>query len=83
MSDMKKNFKNKVADHYTIYGLGNQILKSLEAAGKDINQLTIDDLAPVDEFHLRGRIATEELLKLADLQPEFFGFGCGVWLGRN
>jgi len=78
---MKKNFKNKVADHYTISGLGNQILKSLEAAGRDINQLTVDDLAPVDEFHLRGRIATEELLKLADLQPEFLVLDVGSGLG--
>ena len=34
---------------------------ALAQAGKDIDDFTIDDLAPVDEFHSRRRLATQEL----------------------
>jgi hypothetical protein len=40
-----------VADHYKRRALGDLILNALKAAGKDINHLTPDDLAPVNEFH--------------------------------
>lgn len=50
-----------VSQHYTIDGLGTRILDALSAAGKDVNALTVEDLAPIDAFHIRGRAATEEL----------------------
>src|SRR5262249_34405492 len=43
-----------VADHYGRRALGDVILAALKAAGKDIEHLTPDDLAPVDEFHSGG-----------------------------
>jgi ubiquinone/menaquinone biosynthesis C-methylase UbiE len=51
----------QVAQHYGKGGLLDRILGALTEAGKDIDHLTIDDLAPVDEFHSRRRLATEEL----------------------
>jgi MPBQ/MSBQ methyltransferase len=51
----------RVAAHYTRADLGARMLAALEAAGKDLDRLSLDDLAPVDEFHLRGRPATAEL----------------------
>jgi SAM-dependent methyltransferase len=51
----------EVARHYGRGGLLQRILAALHGAGKDIERLTIDDLAPVDEFHGRQRRATEEL----------------------
>ena len=53
-----------VARHYEQTGLLDRILVALIAAGKDLDRLTIDDLAPVDEFHSRQRGATEELARL-------------------
>jgi ubiquinone/menaquinone biosynthesis C-methylase UbiE len=50
-----------VARQYETGGLLDRILTALQAAGKDIDHLTIDDLAPLDEFHSRRRRATEEL----------------------
>lgn len=50
-----------VAQHYGKGGLLDRILAALVQAGKDTGHLTIDDLAPVDEFHSRRRIATAEL----------------------
>jgi SAM-dependent methyltransferase len=54
----------EVARHYARGGLIDRILDALTEAGKDIERLTIDDLAPVDEFHSRRRRATEELAGL-------------------
>jgi SAM-dependent methyltransferase len=57
----------QVAQHYGKDGLLDRILEALTQAGKDISHLTIDDLAPVDEFHSRRRLATQELA--ASLAP--------------
>jgi SAM-dependent methyltransferase len=54
----------QVAQHYGKGGLLDRILATLTQAGKDIGRLTIDDLAPVDEFHSRRRLATQELAAL-------------------
>src|SRR5579863_7512653 len=54
----------EVARHYGRGGLLDRLLGALVAAGKDIDRLTIDDLAPFDEFHSRRRRATEELATL-------------------
>jgi SAM-dependent methyltransferase len=51
----------RVAEHYTRSDLASTILDALRAAGKDVERLSLEDLAPVDEFHVRGRSATAEL----------------------
>lgn len=56
-----------VQAHYTRPDLGSVILAALENAGKDIDRLTPADLAPIDEFHIRGREATLELARAANL----------------
>jgi MPBQ/MSBQ methyltransferase len=58
-----------VAGHYARGGLTNRLLAALTAAGKDIDHLTIDDLAPLDEFHSRRRRATEELARMLAPTP--------------
>jgi SAM-dependent methyltransferase len=55
---------NPVEDHYTSQDLGQAILAPLKAAGKDIERLMPDDLAPVDEFHGGQRPATIRLAEL-------------------
>jgi sarcosine/dimethylglycine N-methyltransferase len=57
----------RINAHYARQGLGDSILDGLRAAGKDPAQLTPDDLAPVDQFHTRGKRATLELAHLAGL----------------
>jgi SAM-dependent methyltransferase len=56
--------QNPVETHYTRERLGDIILAALRQAGKDIDHLTPDVLAPVDEFHGGQRQAT---IRLADL----------------
>src|SRR5437763_4250401 len=58
---------NPVETHYTRQDLGQVILAALKAAGKDIDHLTPNDLAPVDEFHGGQRPATVRLAELVGL----------------
>ena len=50
-----------IAAHYSPQGLYETILAALKQAGKDMERLTPDDLAPVDEFHTRGHAVTVEI----------------------
>ncbi|MEJ2379003.1 MAG: methyltransferase domain-containing protein [Pseudolabrys sp.] len=69
-----------VADHYGKGGLAETILAALQAANKDIDRLTTDDLAPVDEFHTGGRNATARLAQMAEVKPaqRVLDVGCGI-----
>ncbi|NTG46335.1 class I SAM-dependent methyltransferase [Agrobacterium rhizogenes] len=59
--------EEKVASHYTHGSLEETILAALAASGKDVDHLSIDDLAGVDEFHLGRREATREFARDLDL----------------
>lgn len=64
---MQSRVNEAIQTHYTRTDLGEIILSALERAGKDVNHLTTEDLAPIDEFHIRGRAATLELAQAAGL----------------
>jgi MPBQ/MSBQ methyltransferase len=49
--------------------LERAIDEALAGAGKNLNALTIDDLAPVDQFHGGGKASTDRLARLANLTP--------------
>ena len=51
-------------------GIGQAILDALTALGKNLDGLTVDDLAPLDQFHGGGKPATVRLARLAALPPE-------------
>ncbi len=70
-----------VARHYAQGGLEAAILAGLAAAGKDPARLGVDDLAPVDEFHIGGRRATEELAARLPLAPGMKLLDLGAGLG--
>ncbi len=72
--------KSLTERYYTTTNLFSSILKALKAAGKDINNLTIKDLAPVDSFHIRGIEATKELASLIKIKPgcKILDIGCGI-----
>jgi ubiquinone/menaquinone biosynthesis C-methylase UbiE len=72
---------NNVTQHYTRQGLGDVILAALGKAGKDVDNLKPEDLAPVDEFHIRGREATLELAREAGLGPNTHVLDVGSGVG--
>ncbi|MCC6947788.1 MAG: class I SAM-dependent methyltransferase [Bradyrhizobiaceae bacterium] len=69
-----------VAAHYAHGDLEGEILKALAASGKDISQLVPVDLAPVDEFHTAGRLATIDLAAQLHFAPgmHLLDIGCGI-----
>jgi ubiquinone/menaquinone biosynthesis C-methylase UbiE len=71
---------SEIVGHYGRADLGDAILDALKAAGKDIDRLTPDDLAPIDEFHTRGRMATVDLARLLSLTADerVLDLGCGI-----
>ncbi len=66
--------------YYSPNDLYNTIIDGLDQIGKELSRLTLDDLQPVDEFHIRGGIATKELIKLSGFTPDMhiIDVGCGV-----
>lgn len=69
-----------VADHWAQGDVYGRIVDALRQAGKALDHLTIEDLAPIDHFHARGWQATVEL---ADQLPIATGdhildIGCGL-----
>ena len=72
--------EENVSRHYQNDRLLESIKIGLEKLGKDINSITIEDLAPVDEFHIGGRVATEHLLAQLNLSPKahVLDIGCGI-----
>jgi ubiquinone/menaquinone biosynthesis C-methylase UbiE len=73
---------DKVASHYAGGGdLASAIEESLRRAGRDLNRLTTADLAPVDEFHIRGRKATVELAQPLNLSTTSYVLDIGSGLG--
>lgn len=77
---MQTRINEAIQTHYTRADLGGVILTALEKAGKDINHLTPEDLAPIDQFHIRGRAATLELARAAglDASKHVLDVGSGV-----
>ncbi len=67
MNNKYINIELSVSGHYGRRDLGTTILDALRAAGKDPDTLTVEDLAPVDQLHTRGKEATLELAYLAGL----------------
>jgi SAM-dependent methyltransferase len=77
----ERSAAESVQRHYTVPALGQRILDALEKAGRDTSRLSVDDLAPIDEFHVRGRQATLELAEAARIQPHHAVLDVGSGIG--
>lgn len=71
---------SRVSDHYARTNLIGAIEAGLAQLGKSPANVTIDDLAPVDEFHIGGRSATEEIMSQLHPSPSdhLLDIGCGL-----
>ena len=70
---------NDIAEHYQSGHLLGRISDGCAALGLS-PPIPHDALAPVDEFHIGGRLATEPFVKALALTPESWvvDFGCGL-----
>jgi len=64
---MPNRVNEAIKTHYSLPDVGSAILAALKKTDKDTNHLTLEDLKPVDEFHIRGQAATLELARAAGL----------------
>ena len=69
-----------IHSYYSPNDLYNRIIEGLDAIGKDLTRITLEDLSPADEFHIRGNTATQELIELARFTPDMhiLDVGCGA-----
>jgi MPBQ/MSBQ methyltransferase len=76
---MTKDIKH-IHSYYSPNDLYNRIINGLHEIGKELSKLTLEDLHPVDEFHIRGTVATKELIQLSDFTSDMhiLDVGCGV-----
>ncbi len=70
-----------VAGHYGSPDLASRVLEALVAAGKNPDRLRPEDLAAIDEFHVRGPAATQELAAALDPAPGLLVLDVGCGLG--
>lgn len=66
--------------HYGSAGLTERIKSALSSTVPDGQLLTVDELAPLDQFHVRGLLATAELASAAGVEPStsVLDVGCGI-----
>ena len=71
---------NLVSKHYTHGRLLDTIRTGVEALGKSPDTVSVEDLGPVEEFHIGGRVATESFLDQLGLRTEdhVLDVGCGL-----
>jgi SAM-dependent methyltransferase len=70
----------RVIDHYSASGLTGRIKSVLATITPDDQTLTVAQLAPLDQFHTRGILATADLAGAAGLKPStrVLDLGCGI-----
>ena len=76
MTDITSN----VRKHYNALNLTDRIKSALTAVAPEGQMLTVAQLAPLDQFHTRGILATAELATAAGLSPStrVLDLGCGI-----
>ncbi len=73
--------ESRVSSHYTHGDLLNAIDAALARGGRNPARPTLEDLAPIDEFHVRGKEATSELGAGLGLRAEHLVLDVGSGLG--
>jgi SAM-dependent methyltransferase len=76
MTDTTSN----VRAHYSATGLTDRIKSALATITPEGQTLSVAQLAPLDQFHTRGILATAELADAAELEPStrVLDLGCGI-----
>lgn len=78
---MSEHLEGRVAAHYSNPDLLAKIIDGLKRSGADTERLSIEDLAPVDEFHTAGRITTHQALELTPITSGMHVLDAGSGIG--
>ena len=70
----------KVREHYNAMDLTSRIRSALLSIAAEDQMLAVDQLAPLDQFHTRGILATTDLAAAAQLElsNRVLDLGCGI-----
>jgi len=74
------DYAEKVSTHYRHGKLLAAIQAGLEKQGIKPENASVEDLGPVDEFHIGGRAASEHFLDQLEISPSqtILDIGCGL-----
>ena len=77
---MSEEVVDKVAEHFAPADLRARVSDVLDAAGKDSSNTTVEDLAPLDQWHVMGDIPNRRLAEKAEIRREHhvLDVGCGM-----
>jgi SAM-dependent methyltransferase len=77
---MTTNATTRVRDRYAATGLTERIKSVLSTIAPEGRTLSFSQLAPLDQFHTRGILATQELAAAARLESSsrVLDLGCGI-----
>lgn len=78
---MRAQQTGQVQEQYARGDIWAAIASAIRAAGLDPDRLSLDDLAPLEEFHIGGRRASAELAEMAGLAPGCRVLDVGAGLG--
>ena len=69
-----------ISNHYTHGSLLSSIRAGIDRLGKSLDTISIEDLGPVEEFHIGGREASESFLDqlLLSSEDHVLDVGCGL-----
>jgi SAM-dependent methyltransferase len=72
--------KAAIREHYSSAGLTDRIKVALNSMVPESQSLSADELAPLDQFHIRGTVATAELASAAGVESStnVLDVGCGI-----
>ncbi len=74
-----KTLNQSIEDHYLKENLYEEIVDRLIEMGKDLENISRVDIAPVDEFHVRGAAVSKELAELIQISNKsVLDIGCGL-----
>jgi len=74
------SIENAISKHYTHGDLLGAIQAAIPKLGKTVENISVEDLGPVDEFHIGGRMATDHLLQQLNFSASdhVLDVGCGL-----
>jgi SAM-dependent methyltransferase len=80
MIDTDSTTTTRMREHYRATGLTDLIKSAVATISPEGQTLTVTQLAPLDQFHIRGILATKELAGAAALEPSsrVLDLGCGI-----
>lgn len=74
------DYAEKISAHYGHGNLLSAIRTGLAAKGIEAENASVEDLGPVDEFHIGGRVASKHFLDQLGIEPSqsIIDIGCGL-----